>query len=282
MKTALVTGSCGFLGRRLVPKLHSMGYDVCEVDAELGLSLHTWLSMRESASGGWNTILHLAANIVNVNQRMKNKLGAYRDIELDMAMMRYVSEHPPKECFIYPSSCAVDYPDDPYGFVKIMGEKMCGVLAKEGVPVVVLRPFSGYSGSQSLEYPFPAILKRVIDGENPVTVWGSGDQIRDWIHIDDLTDAFTHAIDHFPRDATPVEVGTGVGTSIYRLTEMMIAEVYNRTEDSEHTWPDIKPLTEFEESSPKRVANTGLARACEWEAGISLKEGIKKEVDKWK
>jgi len=107
----------------------------------------------------FDVVVHLAANIVNVDARMKMGMEVFKDIELDLAMCRWLEKNPPKKCAVLLSSCAVDFPDDPYCIVKRNLEAMALVLHKKGVPVVILRPFSGYGGDQSLEYPFPSITR---------------------------------------------------------------------------------------------------------------------------
>ena len=134
----------------------------------------------------------------------------------------------------------------------------------------MLRPFSGYGGDQARSYPFPAILNRARNRENPLTVWGSGTQVRDFIHIDDLTDAFMWAIDHFPAH-TPIDIGTGIGTDFITLAKMMA--------DAVGYSPEIKPLSEKAESSRRRVGNPAAAESYGFKPKISLGEGIRRALD---
>lgn len=233
---ALVTGSAGFVGRHLVPKLKEAGYEVCEVDPlnetteySADIYKHRWSEHFTSLRNGdgifnnyrlFDVVVHLAANIVNVDTRMKGGVSMYDDIELDLAMCRWLEKNSPSKCAVLMSSCAVDFPEDPYCIVKRNLEAMAATLHKKGVPVIVLRPFSGYGEDQSEEYPFSAILGRALRQENPLTVWG-GTQVRDWIHIDDLTDAIMFSINNVPRSPQPIEVGTRFGTSLASLARQI-------------------------------------------------------------
>ena len=255
---ALVTGHEGFVGRHLVPRLVQAGYEVHGTE-----NLDEFLRS-PSASHKWDIVVHLAANIVNVHDRGKIGMRAFDDIELDLKMFKWVESNPPAKVFVAMSSCALDFPEDPYCIVKTTLESFAQCLHKQSVPVVILRPFSGYGGDQSLEYPFPAILGRARRREDPLVVWG-GNQVRDWVHIEDLTAAIVHGLDHFPR-GVPVQIGTGVGTDFFTLAKMMA--------DAVGYSPRISGDTTKQASSPRRVADTTLAQKFGWRASISLQQGI--------
>src|SRR5208282_23435 len=108
-------------------------------------------------------------------------------------------------------------PDQTYGFAKFAGELLAKqAVEKYGVDVVIYRPFSGYGTDQALDYPFPAIIQRVKNHENPLTIWGSGDQERDFIHIDDIVEAVLATYDKLEPGST-LNLGTGIPTSFRSL-----------------------------------------------------------------
>lgn len=281
---ALVTGSAGFVGRHIVPKLEAAGYEVLDADVKnkdshdfpyfdvLEFDGHPESGiLREH--GPFDVVVHLAANIVNIDARMNGGISMYDDIELDLAMCRWLEKNPPTKCAVLMSSCAVDFPDDPYCIVKRNLEAMAATLHKKGVPVVVLRPFSGYGEDQSEEYPFPAILGRALRHENPLTVWG-GTQVRDWLHIDDLTDAIMFAIEHRPSPPQPLEVGTKRGTSLFHLA----MKISNACEYS----PEFNCDNTKSASSSRRVAGeTGIPclQDVGWKPKVDLNEGIRRAVE---
>lgn len=269
-KTALVTGSYGFVGRHLVPKLKAAGYSVTEIDPRDPYSPSTAERFVKVAHGyKFDVVVHLAANIPDVDQRLKGGHIAYQDILTDYTMVDYLAKNPPRQCVVWPTSCAVDYPDDPYAWVKLTGEKLFKTI--KGVPVYMLRPYSGYGSDQALTYPFPAILKRALAKESPLMVWGTGKQIRDFIHIDDLTDAFMLAVAHTFPAYTPVEIGTGVGIQIRDLAWKMAQAVgYS---------PQIGTMSNKATSSDHRVARTQLAETCGFRTKITLEEGIVRAIN---
>jgi GDP-L-fucose synthase len=112
----------------------------------------------------------------------------------------------------------VELPDRTYGFVKLAGEYLAKFACEEyGLDVHIYRPFGGYGEDQSFDYPFPSIVRRVVRGDDPVRVWGSGDQCRDFIYIDDVVDFVIHTMDE--PSGTVFNVGTGISTSFTELAK---------------------------------------------------------------
>jgi nucleoside-diphosphate-sugar epimerase len=266
-KIALVTGSAGFVGRHLTPKIEAAGYTVFGVDNKNGNPLKTVLSVSQGVK--FNLVVHLAANIESIDKRIQGTHEVYQDINLDYMMVDYLAKNPP-DAVVWPTSCAVDNPGDPYAWVKLTSERLFHTLEGK-VPVYMLRPYSGYGGDQALSYPFPAILDRALRLQNPLQVWGSGEQVRDFIHIDDLTDAFMMAVDgKFPA-FKPVSIGTGVGTRIIDVATKIAAAVGYK--------PEIQTLGSKPASGLYRVADTTMARELGFEAKITLEEGIKRAIN---
>jgi nucleoside-diphosphate-sugar epimerase len=263
---ALVTGHRGFVGRHLVPELLEAGYAVTGTE--------DMIPFLDDPPHGFDVIVHCAANIVNVEARMKIGMRAFDDIALDAAMCRYVEKNPPTQMFVAMSSCAVDFPRDPYCTVKRTLEAFAETLISQEKPVTVLRPFSGYGGDQSEEYPFMAILNRVKraarGGSDPVVVWG-GDQVRDWLHIDDLVSAVIHAVRGGFGKGKTVEIGTGTGTSLKDLARLLCLEY--GVDPGRIKCDHSKAVT-----SQFRVANPELARLLGWRSRISLESGIARTV----
>jgi nucleoside-diphosphate-sugar epimerase len=79
----------------------------------------------------------------------------------------------------------VRLPDLTYGWAKLTGEILAKYAEQEGLRVHVFRPFSGYGEDQDLTYPFPSFIHRGVHRYNPFSIWGTGKQVRDFIHIED-------------------------------------------------------------------------------------------------
>lgn len=67
----------------------------------------------------------------------------------------------------------------------------------------------------------PALIARMLGGENPLTVWGSGDAVRDFIYSEDVADGMLLAVERLPA-CTPVNLGSGQGCTIREVVETII------------------------------------------------------------
>jgi GDP-L-fucose synthase len=96
---------------------------------------------------------------------------------------------------------------------------------KHGLKSIVYRPFSGYGEDQDDSYPFPAICKRALNlGKNKqMKVWGSGLQMRDFIHIEDCIDGILKTMDKID-DASALNLSTGIYTSFLDFGSMALKE----------------------------------------------------------
>ncbi len=160
-------------------------------------------------------------------------------------------------------------PDYTYGWSKLSGEYLGRIaVEKYGLKVGVVRPFSGYGEDQEPVYPFPAIALRVAARLNPVTVWGSGLQSRDFVHIDDAVEACVRTC-RIISDGSAVNIGSGMPTTFLGLARRMVeiegydAEVRGRID---------RPV-----GVAARYCNPGRMReVLGWSPVISLDDGIRR------
>jgi len=110
-------------------------------------------------------------------------------------------------------------PDANYGWAKLTGERLAEDARRNGLHVSVVRPFSGYGEDQSLDYPFPSIVRRAASGD--LSVWGPPGQSRDWIHVDDVVRGALAVVESETTD--PVNLCTGVATEMGELAEMVFS-----------------------------------------------------------
>ena len=85
-----------------------------------------------------------------------------------------------------------------------------------------LQAFSGYGEDQDDRFPFGAFRARARRRDDPFEIWGDGEQVRDWIHVDDFVGAILAAYEHGVDG--PVNLCTGIGTSFNDLAAMFAAE----------------------------------------------------------
>jgi UDP-glucose 4-epimerase len=121
-------------------------------------------------------------------------------------------------------------PDFTYGWSKLTGEYLARIAHRNyDLNVAVIRPFSGYGEWQEPVYPTPAIAMRAAAKMKPLYVWGTGEQSRDFVHIDDCITCMILATEKI-NDGTAVNIGTGKPTSFLELAALMADIVGYETE----------------------------------------------------
>jgi nucleoside-diphosphate-sugar epimerase len=282
---ALVSGHAGFVGRHIAERLVKDGWDVTGVDirsSDFETSIQADCRDIFAVAGGYDLLVHCAAIIGSRQERDDNPLAVYEDLSLDQQAIAWCAETETPLLYFsssaaYPTDTSGPFreadlhpnmfhcPDAAYGFIKMAGERQCRDLKRVGGKVYVARPFSGYGADQSLDYPFPAILKRAKAREDPLTVWS--DVERDFIHIDDVVDACLTMVDKgIPG---PVNVGSGVPTKMTELAALAATTVGYK--------PEIKVLGRSV-GPDHRFADTTLLRTF-YEPKVSLVEGVRMCVE---
>lgn len=109
-------------------------------------------------------------------------------------------------------------PDSTYGWVKLTGERLAVSARAAGLPVTVVRPFSGYGEDQAEDFPFGAFIGRAKRGEDPFPLWNA-DAVRDWVHVDDVVNGALAVVESGTDE--PVNLCTGIGTSCGDLAAMV-------------------------------------------------------------
>ncbi|MEO3875533.1 NAD-dependent epimerase/dehydratase family protein [Nonomuraea sp. B12E4] len=245
---ALVTGSAGFVGRHMVAALADCGFLVDGCDIASPISRRDALSLFREDARRFDLVVHAAATAPHRAAIDGQPMNLALDLTLDSAMFAWAVRTRQRRVLYLSSSAAypTDYqddfatarplcedmirfdrynigtPDSSYGWAKLTGEKLAAAASAAGVAVHVVRPFSGYGEDQGTAWPFGAFMARAKRCEDPFTIWGSGEQVRDWIHIDDVVAGALAVVDADVRE--PVNLCTGVGTSMIDLARMVCAE----------------------------------------------------------
>jgi GDP-L-fucose synthase len=146
---------------------------------------------------------------------------------------------------------------------------------KNPMPTVVLRPSNIYGPYDDYDFAtshvMAALIRRVVERHNPLEVWGSGNDIRDWIYIDDFIDALILAAEKLDS-YNPVNIGLGKGYSVKQALQIML-EVDGFT-DAQVKFDPSKPSM-----IPIRLIDTTKAEALlGFKAQTGLREGIKKTI----
>lgn len=240
VKTALVTGSAGFLGRHFTAELRARGWQVEGCDPRTSIAQNA-LGLFRVSTRVYDLVVHCAAVDPHRAAIDGHPIGMAANIELDAAMFGWAVRTQQRRVLYISSSAAYpialqrgpetwdlheddisltdpDEPDAGYGWSKLTGERMAAAAAAAGLPVHVVRPFSGYGPDQGPNWPFGAFIARATARVDPFTIWGDGQQVRDWIHVDDVIAGALAVVDADCRQ--PVNLCTGQGTSMSELARL--------------------------------------------------------------
>lgn len=244
--------------------------------------------VKRSPAGEFDVVFHLAAVVGGRLTIEGDPLLVATDLAIDSDVFNWIAESAKRPKLIYFSSSAVypvelqtekvhcalseslvhfngtriSMPDMTYGWAKLTGEYLARFAVENyGMDVVVYRPFSGYGEDQSFDYPFPSIIGRVMNGHDTVTVWGSGQQARDFIYVEDVIDCVFATMNKLPPGSV-LNIGSGVATDFLGLAWMAGAK--NVVSDPS------KPEGVF-----WRVADTTKMKEY-YQPVVSLEEGIER------
>ena len=123
---------------------------------------------------------------------------------------------------------------DPYetyfgvAWMKRYAEKLATFYHRRyGVKCAIVRPSNVYGPRDKFDpersHVLPALIRRVVSGENPLEVWGAGDEVRDFMYVTDFVHALLLALERC-ADARPVNVGSGRLTTIKECAQIIVRE----------------------------------------------------------
>ena len=267
----LVTGSKGFLGTHTMRHLQGRGHAVTCIDQDIFVD--------GLPDDNFDVLFHFAAFVGGRKGIDNNLYQVARNIELDRLTFEWAETHVGK--LIYPSSCAA-YPKklqtqqgtpmhedmmggetfDMYGMSKLAAECM---LKFAKVKKHIIRPFTIYGPGQSMDYPLPAIIERAKRGE--CSVWGSGTQVRDWVHINDALRVFEYLVH---RDEPIVlNIGTGIPMDFKQVAQIIYKEIHGDYSIN------LRTQTDEPEGAGYRYADITLLKSLGLEPKISFAEGVR-------
>ena len=310
MSRVLVTGGAGTIGAAVVRHLLAdPAYEVRVSDQRPapqwmreGCEVHTGdLRSPEHAKAameGCTHVVHLAAivggianfhrlpyTLTDVNNALYNAvIGAA--IALEVERLVYVSSSmvfERAELFPTPEDylprCPV--PRSAYGYSKLTGEVYCRAAHEEhGLPYTIVRPFNAYGPGEKpdaepgIAHAVPDLINKVLSGQRPLQIFGSGEQTRTLTHVDDIAEGLVCAM------SSPAGLNEDFNISASReLTVAEIAAIVWEAcgEDPEEL--EFEHLPTFEVDVQRRWPSVEKARRLlDWEARIDAEEGIASTV----
>jgi nucleoside-diphosphate-sugar epimerase len=306
MSRVLVIGGAGRIGAAVVRRLLTdPGYEVrvsderpvpqwiregCEVhrgdlrlrdEALVAIQGCTQVIQLAPIVGGVVDFDHLPHTLTEINNALHNAvIRAALDLEVERFV--YVSSSlvfERAELFPTPEDyldrCPI--PVSAHGFAKLTGERYCRAAHDEhGFPYTICRPFSAY-GAGELPDTDPGtalavreLISKVLAGQRPLEIFGSGEQTRTLTHIDDIADGIVVAM------GSPDGLNEDFNISASR--ELSVKEIARIIWDACGQDPDafaVEYLPSFTADVKRRWPAVEKARSLlGWEARIEVEEGI--------
>ena len=115
-------------------------------------------------------------------------------------------------------------PMSPYAETKILGEKIAEELSSESTKITCLRFFNVYGPGQPYSSPYASAIPIFIEKmyrKKPITIFGNGDQTRDFIHVNDVCRAISNSFEFDIPDYSRYNLGTSESISINNLVNLL-------------------------------------------------------------
>jgi GDP-L-fucose synthase len=290
----LVTGGGGFLGSRLVARLEEDGHDVTAARrADYDLTSMD-AAARMFAQSEPELVYHLAAEVGGIGANRANP-GRYWFANLMMGahVLEQARLHATPKLVIAGTVCAYPkltpvpfredelwngYPEEtnaPYGVAKkaiLVGAQ--AYREQYGTNAIFLLPTNLYGPGDNFDletsHVIPALIRKMSESPDEVVLWGDGSPTREYLYVDDCVEALVLAAARYDGPE-PVNLGTGVETSIRETAELVAAAIgFTGT----ITWDTSMP-----NGQPRRSLDASRARELfGWEARTSLHDGIARTV----
>ena len=299
MKTALLTGIAGFLGRHIARHFASAGWRVVGVDSLAPENVQLGAGVRYArmklpspefasllAETKPNVLLHCAGR-ASVPLSMQDPAADFHDnTVLTFELLDAVRRTAPQCRFILLSSAAVYgnpkvlpvsenthvAPLSPYGFHKRQCELVCQEFARiYSVPTVSVRIFSAYGAGLRRQVVWDICERLLTNGA--LTLGGSGNESRDFIHATDIARALALLSDKAPAEGEIYNLSTGRETTIAELAGHLIAALgmnvvptfdgKTRAGDPLNWRADVSKLASLG-FAPTVALEQGLAQVASW------------------
>jgi GDP-L-fucose synthase len=297
-KRVLVTGGAGFLGRHLTERLIAFGAEVIVPRRKDYNFINMDLALKCLSTFRPEVVIHSAAYYGGLGITMAEPGRIYyENLVMGANLMEASRLNGVKKFVSVGTACS--YPGHlenslkesdlwagplhdsvlGYGSVKKM-LAIQGIVYKRQyqfnsihlIPSNLYGPFDCFDDYRS--HVVGALLRRFCEAHREgkdVTVWGSGKAIREFLFVEDCADGILLAAENY-NDTVPLNIGTGVGTSIRELVQAITEALHFK---GEVLWDRTKP-----DGQPVKILDTTYMKAqLGWTPRTFLKDGIRKTIE---
>jgi len=299
---ALVTGVAGFIGSQVAEALIARGARVIGLDCFtdyyprevkesnlgrlLGADRFTFVEVAlqradlAALGDGVTHVFHLAAQ-AGVRKSWGRDFRTYtvNNVEATQVLLEALVGRP-VERVVYASSSSVygdaaaipmtedalPQPVSPYGVTKLAAEQLCHLYhVNHGVPTVALRYFTVYGPRQRPDMAFHRFFRAAIAGQ-PITIYGDGEQTRDFTFVADAVAATLAAGDR-GAPGRVYNIGGGSRVSVNQVLDL-VGRVSGRPLDVRHDAPQKGDMRDTFADTSRARADLGFSPAVTLEQGL--------------
>jgi len=309
-KRVLVTGGAGFIGSHTVEMLVERGARVtvaenseravknnlAALNGKVNVKITDLFNYDDclKVTKDIDVVLNVAAKVAGIDYNQKHQTEMFFDnVRLNAHMLEASRENRVKRFLVVSSACVYtrfctiptpetegwkllpEQTNEGYGLAKRMSEAQGQAYARDyGMEVAIARPYNAYGPRDHFDpeksHVIPALIKRIFDGQDPLVVWGDGEQSRAFLYVEDFARGLIEITEKYAT-ADPVNVGTDEEIKIKDLVKLIVKL---SGKDPKIIFDTSKPS-----GQPRRNCdNTKAWAKVGYKARFSLEEGLKKTI----
>jgi GDP-L-fucose synthase len=289
MKKILIAGASGMVGRSLCQYFKNVGIQVIAVSRNIDLTIPNclWQFLREKPD--WCIIS--AGKVGGIKANSENPLDFYNiNARIAMECLSTLSGTNIKTLYLgssclYPKYClqpmqpenilsgAIEKTNEGYGLAKAIGVRLCEYYREQKnddfiscIPASLYGPHDNFFSDDS--HVMPALIRK-FSTEKAITLWGTGEPVREFLHVDDFA-AACHVLLKNYSNKTPINVGNQQGTKLKDLVEIIIKKTNFQ---GQFKWDNSKP-----DGMPFKVMDSTVIHNMGWSPEINLEKGIEETL----
>ena len=299
--SVLITGANGLVGSAIVRASKAQGRDVIEIGRS-EVDLMNLEATRKSLNlVKPEIVINAAAKVGGIGANSSHPVEFLIENTLMQNNLMQAAHEAGVRKFvylgsscIYPRDCAqpikeeylmsgpLESTNSAYAIAKISGIELVNSYRKEyGARWISLMPTNLYGPYDNFDlqnsHVIPALIRRFVEaaefGSTSVKLWGTGEPLREFLHVDDLAQAVLMATDIYDS-SLHLNIGSGEEITIRDLGHL-IASISGFV--GEIIWDTSRP-----DGTPRKVLDVSRIKSLGWKPGINLTEGIASTVDWYK
>jgi UDP-glucose 4-epimerase len=315
----LITGGAGFIGSSLTKRLIELGHTVIVID---NLSVGRRANVPDKAlfiegdvantrklnpvfSDGIDAVCHIAGQVSLIRSFNNPLLDLFTNVVGTINIIQLCLKHQVGRLLYAGSMTAYDInepaplsetsickPTSYYGITKYTAERYIHATANRldldfNFDVTTFRMFNVYGPKQALDNPYQGVLGifigNILRGE-PITIFGDGEQTRDFIYIDDIVNAWIRALEDDKTFGKIFNLGSGKRLSINKLADHVLEgfgrksiacnpiHAPQRPGEQRHMYADISMVRDIIGWRPETSFTEGLKKTIQWAKSCNVEQ----------